>query len=231
MIEKIEDSLNGGYDGLYGEVVIEDVYKLKSVQFIPDAIIDLGANVGIFTRYARELFPNALIISVEPNEENFKVLTYFTEINNWVPLNMAIGKGQLWHNLGAANGSGESYVSSGIGYGGEEMESAERKGNGVEKSEIKTTLPSALIQQYVTPGQKYLVKMDIEGGEHAVFQDKESIEVLKNADYVCGEFHLYALSAGKMYDEVVQKIGEFISELMKTHLVTLNNMDFTATKK
>jgi FkbM family methyltransferase len=231
MIEKIEDSLNGGYGGLYGEVVTEDVYRLKSVSSSPDVVFDLGCNVGIFTRYARELFPDALIISVEPNEENFRILKQFTFISNWVALNVAIGKGQLWHNLGAANGSGESYVSSGIGYKDEDMQLAAINNQGVEKSKIRTILPAALIKHYVKPGQKYLVKIDIEGGEHAVFQDKESMDLLLQADYVCMEFHLYALYAGELYDTMVDEIGKVIARFMKTHLVTLNNMDFTATKK
>lgn len=231
MIDNIEDSLNGGYAGLYGEVVTEDVYKLKSLKNDFNVIFDLGANVGIFTRYARELFPNALIVSVEPNEENFNILTKFTKIGNWIAINKAIGKGQLWHNLGAVNGSGESYVSSGLGYNHSEMHVLEKLGKGVERSKIETILPRDLIKQYAKEGDKILMKIDIEGGEHAIFEDKESLELLKKCDYICMELHLYALYAGKLYDDVVKKIGEFIGELMKTHLVTLNNMDLTATKK
>ena len=66
---KLEESLNGGYKGLYGEVVDRDEYHLRDLadvvsindpkfihdpghprgfNFIPDVVIDLGANVGVF---------------------------------------------------------------------------------------------------------------------------------------------------------------------------------------
>ena len=75
---ELENTLNGGYNGLYGEVVTEDCYRLKTLGFVPDVIFDLGANIGVFTRYARDMFNNAKIISVEPNLDNFENLKTFS---------------------------------------------------------------------------------------------------------------------------------------------------------
>lgn len=231
MITRVEDTLKGGYAGLYNEVVTDDCYRLRKLIFNPDVIFDFGANVGVFTRYARKLFPKTLIVAIEPNAENFEYLTRFTPNDeNIIFINAAIGAGQLWHNLGAVNGSGESYVSSGIGYDHYEMIEAEKESGAVEKSDIKTILPDYLINTYVSAGQKYMIKMDIEGGEHAVFQHEPSMKVLRDAEYVCAELHLYALHGGKLYDDMAKKMGEAIASFMPTHRVGLNNVHFWATK-
>lgn len=214
-------------DGIIGEVVRADVYRMKTLNFIPDVIFDLGANVGVFTRYAREIFPNALIVSVEPNSDNFYHLKKFTDIENWVVINKAIGGDHIWHNLGAANGSGESYVSSGIGYDHDSM----MKADNVEHCEIQTILPAELIKTYVKPGQKYLFKIDIEGGEHAIFQDEESMELLRQCDYIAAETHLYALTGGDPYNSVVKFFNDTIKSFEATHNVERTKVEFYATKK
>lgn len=230
-IEKLEDTLNGCYAGVYGEVVTHDEYRISKVKDKESYqwIFDFGANVGVFTRYALAQFPNAKVIAVEPNEENFHYLTKFTERERVIFVNKAIGSGQLWHNKGARNGSGESYVSSGIGYHHDEMVDAVNLG-AVEFSEIETILPAELIKKYVRRGEKFLVKMDIEGGEHAAFFDNESMRLMREADYFCAELHLYALTGGIMYDEAAQSLGKAIGEFMKSHSCKLDNVIFTATK-
>ena len=66
VVEKLEQTLNGGYNGLYHEVAVADCYKLRTIKFTPNVFIDIGSNVGVAARLARELFPNALIVCVEP---------------------------------------------------------------------------------------------------------------------------------------------------------------------
>lgn len=219
------------YDGIVGEVVRADVYRLKQLKFIPDVIFDLGANIGVFTRYARDLFPKATIISVEPNAENFTHLMSFTHITNWIPINRAIGGNHIWHNLGAANGSGESYVSSGIGYDHMDMVQAAALRDGVEACNIETISLAGLIKKYARPSHKFMVKFDIEGGEHAIFQDAESMRLLKQADYIAGEIHLYALKGGKMYDDMVKFINDSVESFRETHEVERTHVEFYATKK
>jgi len=231
-IERLEDTLNGDYHGVYYDVVLKDEYGVRSIKDKEDykVVIDAGANVGCFTRYALEQFPNATIIAIEPNEENFHYLQKFTKSERVIFVNKAIGSGQLWHNVGARNGSGESYVSSGIGYHHDAMVDAVKLG-AVEFSEIETVLPAELIKQYVKPGEKFLVKMDIEGGEHAAFADPESMELMRQADYFCAELHLYALTGGIMYDEAAKSIGGAIGEFMKSHDVFLDNVIMRAKRK
>jgi FkbM family methyltransferase len=53
--------------GTFLEVVLEDVYGLKQARRPVKTILDVGANVGIFCLAARDVFPDAVIHSYEPN--------------------------------------------------------------------------------------------------------------------------------------------------------------------
>jgi FkbM family methyltransferase len=225
MVDKLEDSLNGGYLGLYGEVVTSDCYRLKSLSFIPDVIFDLGANVGVFTRYARELFPNALIVAVEPHKENAEVFEKFTPPENIVLIKKAIGKGAIWHATTAANGSGECYFSEGLGYPQHEVVQS-----GLEKLDIETMMPDELINKYLHDHNKSVLKLDIEGAENIIWDHDLSMEAIKKIDYICGEIHFYAIN-GKEWDDVQIKTRAALKSLEDTHLCELDNVNFWAVKK
>lgn len=248
MIDKLEDALNGCYNGLYGEVVDKDIYHLRDVEdivsvndplyihekghkkrfnFIPDIFFDLGANVGVFTRYAHSLYPKALIISVEPNEDNAAVFKRFTpKSNNIIFLNKAIGNGVMWHHKNAVNGSGESYVSEGLGYPKDQM----AKNKNVELSSVETIMLDELINTYYRNGMRSILKLDIEGGENAIWEHKPSMDALKKIDYITGEIHFYALHGGT-WQSVQDNTREALKSLEETHDCELDNVNFWATKK
>src|SRR5207302_4882386 len=45
----------------YGEVIIEDCYRLYSTDTEARIIVDVGANIGVFSSLARLIFPEATI--------------------------------------------------------------------------------------------------------------------------------------------------------------------------
>jgi FkbM family methyltransferase len=55
---------------IFEEAFIEGVYRLDSVVFTPDAIIDCGAFEGYFSLLAASRFPGVPIIAFEPNDRN-----------------------------------------------------------------------------------------------------------------------------------------------------------------
>src|SRR5579863_5011692 len=122
IVDRLEDTLNGGYGGLYGEVVTEDTYGLRKVVGGIGLVLDIGANVGTFTRFARELFSNAFIVAVEPDPENFIHLQKFTNTYGIKFLNNALGHGRMWKQMNAPNGAHESYLPVGMGYNDSEYE-------------------------------------------------------------------------------------------------------------
>lgn len=239
----LEQSLKGGYNGLYGEVVTSDVYHMRNVDdvvsindptfihekghtkgfdFIPDVIIDLGANVGVFSRYARTLFPEALIVSVEPDASNCEVFRHFTNDPKIILIQKAIGKGKIFRCGNAINGAMEVYISEGVGFNSKDLT---YQGSTDIESLMLTDL-----KKYIKQNDKVILKLDIEGNETVIFNDKQSMDMLKTFDYIAIELHYYA-SDGEKRERVINKTNEALESLSKTHNIHYEHIYFYATKK
>ena len=51
----------------FTNVVLDDDYGLRTMRPIPSTIVDIGTNVGFFTKFARHCFPDAIIHAYEPS--------------------------------------------------------------------------------------------------------------------------------------------------------------------
>lgn len=224
----IEETLRGGYAGLFGEVCTEDCYRLKQLDFVPDLVIDAGCNIGVFTRFARELFPQSLIVSIEPHKENYDLAKYFTKDKSIIFINKAIGQGNVWHGTTAANGSGETYLSEGLGYPAKSMR--EMDGDSVERSPVETVMLDEIINTYWREGMKAVLKVDIEGAENILWSHKPSMDAIKKMDYLCFEIHWYGADAIE-WEKVQVATKAALKELEETHITELDNVHFFATKK
>lgn len=218
----LEQSLNGGYKGLYGEVVTEDTYRLRSLNFVPDVVFDFGGNVGVFARYAQSLWPSATIISVEPHPDNIAVYKHYTK--GTILIEKAIGMGEIWHPKGAPNGAHESYLSTGLGYEG--MQDAPN----IEAVNIPTIMPDEIIDQYLKPGMKSALKLDIEGAENCLWEHPASIKAMQRIDYLCFELHYFALT-GKLKNNVVEKTMAAMDAFRQTHIIEMDHIYVWALKK
>ena len=226
IIEKIEDTLKGGFNGLFGEVVTCDIYKLKELKFTPDIVFDLGGNVGVFSRFIMSLFPDALIVAVEPDTENHTHFKKFTPDKNLILINKAIGTSEVFRVNGAVNGAHEVYLSKMTGYSQEgfnEKATFEKTGVGF------ITVPE-LVKEYLKPGMRSLIKIDIEGAENSIFEDEASMEELRKMDYVTMEIHRFALT-GKEQQEVNELTERALKSFEATHDCKYEHPMFYATKK
>lgn len=198
MVERVEDTLNGGYSGLYGEVVTEDCYRIRQLDFDPEFVIDLGANVGIFARFAQSRFPMAKIICVEPDAENFAYLAKFTD--GCVLLNAAIGNGPVRRIPHSINGAHEVYASVSPGFEGIEKFTAH---------DIRVVHLRDVLRAFCVAGPKML-KMDIEGNEINIFNDPKEMEVLRQIDYMAFELHdhLFGSNVKEIYHSALSSLNE-----------------------
>lgn len=243
-LNSLEESLNGGYNGLYGEVVTYDMYHMRDVpdvvsvndptyvhlkghargfNFTPDVVFDLGANVGIFSRYARDLFPNALIVAVEPDPVNCEIFRQFTNDPKIILLEKAIGKGKIFHDASSINGAMEVYLSEDVGYSKKDL--AKLAPTNIES----IILPD--LKQYIKKGDKVLLKLDIEGNETVLFNCKESMAMMKTFDYITIELHYFAMDGAKQ--NLVRTItDDALLSLVKTHETSYDtHVYFYAVKK
>lgn len=222
IVDRLEDTLNGGYGGLYGEVVTEDTYGLRKIKEQVGLVIDIGANVGCFTRFARELFPSATIIAMEPDLENFTHLKKFTPSDdNIIFLRKALGIGRIWRHIGAPNGAHESYLPVGMGYADSEYES----------SLVEGVMLDGIINNLHSAGKK-IIKIDVEGAENCIWNHPPSMEVLQTFDYIMLELHYCTkLCDHAAIKEMAESTVKGIMQLTQTHNCYYDHIYFYAEKK
>lgn len=210
-----------------GEVVDCDVYGIRGLDINPAVVFDFGANVGTFTEHARAVFPEAIVVAVEPDADNFRFLSHAHSHDSKVVLiNKAIGAGDLYRSLSAKNGAMECYLSPGLGYPAARM----KRDGRLELVKVQTVLPDALIAEYSPNGMSFAIKMDIEGAEASVLVHRPSIEAMKRADYIAAEIHKYALT-GELTDEVNRKTDAALAEFETTHDCSMTHIIWRAKKR
>ena len=129
------------------EVLVERVYQLDAVPFTPDLVLDLGANIGLFTLLAARQWPQASFVCVEPHPTTFSFLCDNLALNgvNAVKLQCALDS-----EVGVKFLANEGAVFQTL-------------------SEKVTATPAMTLQlDSLLPTQrdlKLLIKMDIEGSE------------------------------------------------------------------
>lgn len=226
-MRNIEQLLDGGYAGLYGEVVTCDTYKVRSLPFIPDIVYDIGANVGIFTRFARQLWPSALIIAVEPHPQNIADFKGFTPADDRIILlEGALGNDLIYHVEGAVNGSGECYLSETLGYRGNHL----RQGGRIQPSTVCPLPLRKIVLPYRRPFTRAILKLDCEGAENCLWEDSAAMTILHSMDYLAMELHYYS-GGGKEQESVRTQTDAALKTFEPTHFIQKEANHFWATRK
>ncbi|GAB4456929.1 MAG: hypothetical protein OHK0029_15730 [Armatimonadaceae bacterium] len=150
------------------EVVIEDAYGLQSFPKPVKTVLDIGANCGIFALAAREAFPTSTIHSYEPNPALEPYLKHQSSQATFSYFMEAVQKEQGFVNLSVTGKSLET-----------RSEVAE-SGN-VPAVAFRTTVERI-------GGSVDFVKMDCEGAEWEILEDREAWQ---NVQYVALEYHRF----------------------------------------
>lgn len=157
-------------------------------------ILDLGANIGLFSLYSAQYA--AKIIAVEPSSVIFKSLQKNIESNKLdqivTPVQAAIG---------AENGKMELFGSD-VNL---TMFSAHRANIHNEKTEtVKQLGLNTLLDLHSLTHVDFL-KMDIEGSEFEVLASDEFMKASKKIDFIMGEIHSWT---GRNPQQCVQALEE-----------------------
>lgn len=132
---------------------INDVYLDMLSRGKKPIIVDCGANIGMASIWYALLFPEAVIIAIEPEPENFRILSMNAR---YYPMIQPVLGGIL---------DRESHATlSNAGGGPWAWETAES-----DTGEVITYTIPGLIEQ-VPDGQLLVVKIDIEGSETGLFR-------------------------------------------------------------
>lgn len=151
-------------------------------------IVDAGANIGAATLFFQSQFPQAHIVSIEPEPGNLKILQKNTAGCSHV------------HIMHAAIGSTDGFVSvinDGLGWSAR----TERSTTGLPIITMKRAL------SVVPNSLPLIVKIDIEGFESDLFSD--NIEWLDETFVVHIEPHDYAMPATSLSFQRAMGRGDF----------------------
>jgi FkbM family methyltransferase len=160
---------------IFEQIFIEQQYQFPH----PDPnrvrwIIDAGANIGLAAIYFSMKFPNATIISIEPDRENFTMLKKNTSAYK----NIHCIEAGLWHKNELIFISNKSEKSAGF--------VIEAGQTSVEEQLSTVTIPQLLQEHGIKNAD--IVKLDIEGSEKELFQNNAE-EWIDKSDCIIVELH------------------------------------------
>ena len=164
-------------------------------------VLDLGANIGIFSMYVKDYAKK--IIAVEPAEENFNCLLLNAESFNFKEKSTLI-KAAIGNKEGKLNLYHSPNKTAHTLLGG---------GDNFEEVEIKTI---AQVLKETKTDKVDLMKIDIEGSEFDVLCGDSFIEAAPKIQHIFGELHSWA---GRNYSQVgwaLRSLGYRFSMLHKT---------------
>jgi FkbM family methyltransferase len=146
---------NNPYDyATFEEVLLRKTYNIE-LGFTPHFIIDGGGNIGLTAAFFASKFPDARIVSLEPDEENFKLLSKNTKPYANIS---ALQKG-VWHRQ-------THLMVKDVGLGNNGLtveETATPSASSIEAINI-----AQLMQEY-NQAVIDVLKLDVEGAEKEIF--------------------------------------------------------------
>lgn len=155
-----------------------DTYNIKHISFSTgDIVLDVGANIGMFSIFLAKRHPDIKIIAIEPVPENFEHLKRNIELNsvkNITALNFALtadGR-NIDIMLPLQNPGGASFISN--------LECSHGKIHSVPSQTL-----DSIFSQYQIDRCK-MMKIDCEGAEYEILFHSHS---LNRIEYLSGEFH------------------------------------------
>ena len=154
--------------------LVYDQYKFYSIPFTPKFIVDAGANIGLSTLCFSTAFPEATILAIEPDVNNFNLLQKNIMGNENI---IAIRKA-LWFEITHLN-----IFDDGSGFWGLQVkEESENTMNIVNTITIPEIFESFHVEEVD------ILKMDIEGAEKEIFE-KGNTEWLEKVKVLIIELH------------------------------------------
>jgi FkbM family methyltransferase len=155
----------------FEQVFVNEEYALPFVRIKPALVIDAGANIGLSVRYLAARFPAARLVAIEPEASNFRILRRNTRSLPSVTLLRAA----VWNRetpLEIANPGDEKWA----------FQVREASGGRVPAVTIGSLLAA------VSPRERVVVKLDIEGAEVEVL-DASAASWIPKVDVLIVELH------------------------------------------
>jgi FkbM family methyltransferase len=171
---------------LFDEIFIQRCYDAPEFLALGpfDVVIDIGANIGMFTTHSKQLWPKARIIAIEPHPENFAHLQEHVRINNLAEVSP--------FSVGVADAPGTFDLHlGGRNIGGHSMYKVTGSSSAIS---ISVTTLSDILERAEIRGGRIAMKIDCEGCEYPVLRSlNQSVADRITAIIFEPELSLYSL--------------------------------------
>jgi FkbM family methyltransferase len=173
-----------GVEVAFVEILLDDCYGLEKLSQPILKVLDIGANVGLFSIAARNRFPNAVIHAYEPNPNLEKYLQIQAHTASFDYFMEAVGLE-------------DGKVSLEF-----QEDSVLTRSRVDEMGEIPQVAFGTAIERI--GGSVDLAKVDCEGAEWLLFQDADNWQSVKNLSL---EYHLWPDRTHQEIRDVIGKLG------------------------
>lgn len=161
------------------EIYIDKVYEYEIEVKRPKVVLDIGANIGLWSYYASQYCKK--VYSVEPAAEHYKVLDKMVRYN--ALRNVTLIKKALSHE----NGTATFYHSTNTTMYSLKQEVANKK----EKEEVETITIDKLLDDLKVDTVDFM-KFDVEGSECQIIGSKSFDKVVGRIKTIIGEYHTWS---------------------------------------
>ena len=183
----------------FNQVIVNKEYSVliscfrKCFKNDPLSIIDAGEHIGLTTMYFKALIPEARILALEPENENFERAKKSIETNSFLYVELL--HSALWpskRNLQVVSDFRDRMNWS---------FRVEENPNG----EIISTTSDEVIDYF--EGNVDLFKIDIEGGESRIFEEKNNMDWIRKVKMIAVEIHEELVNSNEI--ESLLKVNGF----------------------
>jgi len=158
------------------KIIKDDIYKVRKYpQDYFDFIVDIGANIGVFSIMMRMLHPHAKIYAFEPAIETFEYLKKNTNMLEIDLYQIALGNG---NKLYFKDREQHLLCTKFIEAPSEQTYEVE-----------SLTLPNIFSKLKLDTNKRYLLKIDCEGGEKYLVNDELSESIIQKSIQTSLEIH------------------------------------------
>lgn len=181
-------------------------FIINQLKLTIDHVIDVGANIGCATRYFLEHFPNANIISIEPDKGNFNMLVKNIDWSNKVrTINAAVWDKPINLRKAVNFRDGREWSSS-----------YEIDDNQVAENDIKVVTLNEIVANSGLTGF-LLLKIDVEGAEKHLFTAHSDLSYLQKVHFLALEIH-DEVSDRQLIESLIRENGFIIFDYNETSL-------------
>lgn len=169
---------------VFKQIIVDEEYKyvqelIYKYNIVVKHIVDAGANVGYTSIYLSHFYPAANIVALEPNKSTFIRLSQNLKINS-LKKTVAVQKG-LWNK--------DTYLKADYSFRDRQDWAFRLEETTNETEKLFETVSVDGLMKSLDWESIDFFKIDIEGGEKVLFQDKEELDWLAKVKVMAIEIH------------------------------------------